>query len=119
MFACISIGVISFLQSSVVHRPFSSESRRRGRGLWTWSSPLPGLQLLHILDQVIPGHAHPLQNTDIESAFQSRRTAELDTSSHSRSPSLFRVDLGGRRIIKKQSQLSSMSGGTRGPVHYE
>src|SRR5260370_23220282 len=62
----------------------------------TLSSPLAGLQLLRILDEVIPGYAHPLQNTDSDSDFQSRRTAELDTSSHSRSPSLFREEHGGQ-----------------------
>src|SRR5579859_6586470 len=35
------------------------------------------VQLLHIPDQVIPGHAHPLQHTHVDSDFQSRRTGEL------------------------------------------
>src|SRR6266704_4662075 len=60
------------------------------------SSLLFGLQLLHILDQVLPGHAHPLQDTDIESDFQSRCARELDTSRHARFPCLFHKDHGGQ-----------------------
>src|SRR5258708_27255516 len=50
------------------------------------------VQLLHIPNQVIPGHAHPLQDTHIDSDFQSRRASELDTSGDLRFTSLFCED---------------------------
>src|SRR5712691_3587638 len=48
------------------------------------------VQLLHISNQVLPGHAHPLQHTHVDSDFQSRHARELDTSGDLRFAGLFR-----------------------------
>src|SRR5260221_14764638 len=53
---------------------------------------LLSLHLLHILDEIIPGHAHPLQHTSINHNGKRLCTAELDTSSNSCLLSFFRED---------------------------
>src|SRR5713226_157373 len=72
------------------------------------------VQLLHIFDQIIPGHAHSLQDTYIDSDFQSRCTGELDTSSHSRFTSLFREDHGGQVLGHTLDGVGMLIGEGRG-----
>src|SRR5438270_5708300 len=71
-------------------------------------------QLLHVLGQVSPGYGHPLRHTYVNSDFQSFCTAELDTSSYSRFPTLFREDHGGQVLGYPLDGVGMLVGEGRG-----
>jgi len=71
-------------------------------------------QLLHVLGQVSPGYGHPLRHTYVNSDFQSFCTAELDTSSYSRFPTLFREDHGGQVLGHAKGGVGMLVGEGRG-----
>src|SRR5712692_33889 len=72
------------------------------------------VQLLHIPNQVIPGHAHPLQDTHVDSDFQSRRASELDTSGDLRFVGLFREDHCGQMLGHTLDGVGMLIGEGRG-----